>query len=143
MIYLACPYSHPDPAIREARFQAACRAAANLLLAGECVFAPVVYGHPLVAMDTPGVPGDWNFWSRLDHAMIERIDEVRVLALPGWDTSVGVRQEVLSARSLGKPVTFVTPANAALAKATPAVATGWPTFGPRGGDRLSGRVVAR
>ena len=125
MIYLACPYSHPDPAVREARFQAACRAATDLLLAGEVAFTPGVYGHPLVAM---GVPGDWSFWSRLDHAMIERSDAVHVLALPGWDTSVGVRQEVLFARSLGKPVTFVTPAKAALAKATPAVATGSPTL---------------
>lgn len=123
MIYLACPYSHPDPAIREARFQAACRATANLMLAGEVAFAPVVYGHPLVAI---GVPGDWNFWSRLDHAMIERSDEVRVLAQPGWDTSVGVRQEVLSARSLGKPVKFITPTKAKAG--TAGVATGSPTL---------------
>ncbi|GIW55540.1 MAG: hypothetical protein KatS3mg082_1944 [Nitrospiraceae bacterium] len=34
MIYLASPYSHPDPAVREERFHAACRAAAALLLAG-------------------------------------------------------------------------------------------------------------
>lgn len=128
MIYLACPYSHPDPAVREARFQAACRAAADRLIAGEVAFTPVVYGHPLVAMDTLGVPGDWSFWSRLDRAMIERCDAVHVLALPGWDTSVGVRQEVLLARSLGKPVTFVTSTKAALAKATPAVATGTPTL---------------
>jgi hypothetical protein len=125
VIYLACPYSHPDLAVREARFQAAFRVAADLLLAGEVVYTPVVYGHPLVAM---GVPGDWNFWSRFDHAMIEHCDEVRVLALPGWDTSVGVRQEVLFARSLGKPVTFVMPAKAALAKATSFVATGSPTL---------------
>lgn len=115
MIYLACPYSHPDPAVREARFQVACRTAADLLLSGEAVFAPVVHGHPLVEL---GVPGDWSFWSRLDHAMIERCDEVRVLALPGWDTSVGVRQEVLLARSLGKPVKFVKPAS---------VPPAWPT----------------
>jgi Domain of unknown function (DUF1937) len=120
VIYLACPYSHPDPAIREARFQAACRAAANLLFAGEVAFAPVVYGHPLVEL---GVPVDWNFWSRLDHAIIERSDSVHVLALPGWDMSVGVRQEVLFARSLGKPVKFVLPA-----KAIPGVATGSPTL---------------
>ena len=127
MIYLACPFSHPDPAVREARFQAACRAAADLLLAGEVAFAPVVYGHPLVAL---GVPGDWPFWSRLDRAMIERCDEVHVLALPGWDTSVGVRQEVLFARSFGKPVKFVMPAKATIAVATPGTATVLPTLAP-------------
>lgn len=120
MIYLACPYSHSDPAVREARFQAACRAVADLLLAGKVVFAPVVYGHPLVAM---GVPGDWSVWSGLDRAMIERCEEVLVLALPGWDTSAGIRQEVLFARSLGKLVTFVVPQS----KPDPGVATGSPT----------------
>ncbi len=120
MIYLACPYSHSDPAVRKARFHAACRAVAELLLAGKVVFAPVVYGHPLVAH---GVSGDWSVWSQFDRAMIERSDEVRVLALPGWDTSVGIRQEVLFARSLGKPVRFVIPA-----KAISAVPTGSPTM---------------
>jgi len=36
MICLASPYTHPDPAVREARFQAACRqAAANRRWAGK------------------------------------------------------------------------------------------------------------
>lgn len=30
MIYLASPYSHPDPEVRAARFAAACRGAAGL-----------------------------------------------------------------------------------------------------------------
>jgi len=34
MIYLASPYSHPDPAVRAERYRAACRATAALLLAG-------------------------------------------------------------------------------------------------------------
>ena len=56
MIYLASPYSHPDPAIREARFDAACRVTAEQIRAGQPVFAPVVMGHPLVRY---GLPGDW------------------------------------------------------------------------------------
>jgi hypothetical protein len=31
MIYLASPYSHPDPLVREQRFRDACRATASLL----------------------------------------------------------------------------------------------------------------
>jgi hypothetical protein len=33
MIYLASPYSHPDPLVRKARFDAACRATADLIRA--------------------------------------------------------------------------------------------------------------
>ncbi len=35
MIYLASPYSHPDVAVREARFHAACRAAAEFMRDGD------------------------------------------------------------------------------------------------------------
>jgi Domain of unknown function (DUF1937) len=55
MIYLASPYSHPDPVVREARFDAACRATVDLIRTGQPVFAPVVMGHPLVRY---GVGGD-------------------------------------------------------------------------------------
>jgi Domain of unknown function (DUF1937). len=50
MIYLASPYSHPDPLVREARFDAACRAMADLVHAGQIVFSPIVHGHPLGAL---------------------------------------------------------------------------------------------
>ena len=62
MIYLASPYSHPDPLVRHARFEAACQATAGLLRAGRPVFAPIVQGHELVRY---GVPGDWSFWAAL------------------------------------------------------------------------------
>jgi hypothetical protein len=55
VIYLASPYSHPNPAVREQRFQAACQAAAALLRSGQAVFAPIVHSHPLVAY---GLLGD-------------------------------------------------------------------------------------
>ena len=51
MIYLACPYSHDDSSVREHRFHAACRAAAQLIRAGHVVFCPVVHSHPLAEVD--------------------------------------------------------------------------------------------
>ena len=58
MIYLASPYSDPDPIVREKRFAAACLAAASLIGSGEAVFSPIVHGHPLVHY---GLPADWAF----------------------------------------------------------------------------------
>ncbi|MBX3399531.1 MAG: DUF1937 family protein [Gemmataceae bacterium] len=114
MIYLASPYSHPDPAVREERFRAACRATAALLRAGEVVFSPIVHSHPLVEFELPTA---WSFWERIDRAHLKRCDEVAVLMLDGWRESVGVREEIGIARALGKPVRFLDP-----------VATGSPTF---------------
>jgi nucleoside 2-deoxyribosyltransferase len=114
VIYLASPYSHPDPAVREERFRAACRATAALLRAGEVVFSPIVHSHPLVAFELPTA---WSFWERIDRAFLERCDEVVALMLDGWEESVGVREEIAIARALAKPVRFLDPE-----------ATGSPTF---------------
>jgi hypothetical protein len=59
MIYLACPYTHPNPAVREQRFEAACVATASLMRSGKTVFSPIVHSHPLVHY---GLPIEWEFW---------------------------------------------------------------------------------
>jgi hypothetical protein len=105
MIYLASPYSHPDAAIRQRRFEAVCRVAARLLRQGRTVYSPIVYGHALCAY---GVPGDWRFWQRHDRPLLEACDEVVVLMLDGWENSVGVHAEIAFAREMGKPVSFMT-----------------------------------
>jgi nucleoside 2-deoxyribosyltransferase len=107
MIYLASPYSHPDPAVREERFRAACQVTAELIRAGDAVISPVVQGHPLAAF---GLPTDWQFWETLDRHQLARCDEVVVLMLDGWRESVGVQTEIRIAAELGKPVRYVAPA---------------------------------
>lgn len=104
MMYLASPYSDPDPAVREARFKAACRAAADLMRAGHVVFCPVVHSHPLTAF---GLPTDWSYWERCDREFLRRCDEVVVLTLDGWQRSVGVQAEIHLAGELAKPVSFL------------------------------------
>lgn len=106
MIYLASPYSHPDPAVRAQRFRAACRAAVALLHAGHVVFSPITHSHPLAQH---GLPGNWQFWERYDREFLQRCDEVVVLMLPGWRKSVGVQAEIRIARELGKPVRYLAP----------------------------------
>jgi hypothetical protein len=104
MIYLASPYSHPDPVVREKRFRMACRITARLVHAGRVVLSPVVHGHPLVGF---GLPTDWSFWQRIDRAYLARCDEVMVLVQDGWELSAGVRSELVYARELGKPVRYL------------------------------------
>lgn len=117
MIYIASPYSHPNPDVRQARYEAACRTAVTLLRTGQIIFSPIVHSHPLAAF---GLPDDWAFWGRIDRAMLEWCDEVVVLMLDGWDRSVGVREEIAYARALGLPIRYL-PAD---------VAHGSPTFAP-------------
>lgn len=123
MIYLASPYSHPDPDVREQRFEAACAAAAALLRAGHRVYSPIAHSHPLTRY---GLPGDWTFWERHDRWYLERCDEVVVLMLEGWEASAGVRAEIAIAGELGKVVWYRYPVRAT----TPTLA-----HGAKGGDR--------
>ena len=104
MIYVASPYSSPDPTVRQQRFEAACRAAAELMRQGKTVFSPIAHSHALCAY---GLPLDWRFWEQHDRHYLEACDEVVVLMLDGWRQSVGVQAEIAIARELGKPVTFL------------------------------------
>ena len=103
MIYLASPFTHDDPAIRQQRFEAACRAAAALICRGQTVFSPIAHSYVICRY---GVPLDWRFWQRHDRRYLEVCDEVVVLMLDGWRESVGVQAEIAIARELGKPITF-------------------------------------
>ena len=104
MIYLASPFTHVDPLVRQQRFDSACRAAAILIGRGKTVFSPISHSYGICAH---GVPHDWRFWQRHDRRYLEVCDEVVVLMLDGWQESVGIQAEVAIAREFGKPVTFL------------------------------------
>ena len=108
IIYLASPYSAPDPAVRAARFRAACHATAELMRAGHVVLSPIVLTHPLTAF---GLPTDWSYWERCDREFLRCCDEVVVLTLERWEQSVGVQAEIRLAAELAKPVSFLDPEN--------------------------------
>ena len=122
MIYLASPYSHPDPAVRQRRFEGACQATATMIRDGKPVFCPVVHSHPLTRY---GLPGDWDFWQRYDRAHLERCDAFAVLALDGWRESKGVQAKAAIARELGMPVRLIDPVEVGIrAESAPASGTG-------------------
>ena len=108
MIYLASPYSDPDPAVRQARFEAVCREAARLIEQGIVVFSPIAHSHPICihgGLD----PDDLGLWMGFDGWFLRAAGEVCVLMLAGWLESKGVAAEVRMAKALRKPVTYVNP----------------------------------
>lgn len=107
MIYLASPYSHPDPAVREARFQAVCRVASRLARGGLILFSPIAHSHPIALAG--GLPGDWEFWREFGRRMIQACDEVWIVKLPGWDASTGIKAEIDIGQELGRPVIYIEP----------------------------------
>lgn len=113
LIYLASPYSSNDwpddfkKAVENERFLNVQNVAAQLLAAGRLVFSPIAYSHQF-ATGFSGFGGCWQTWQEWDSALVARCDELWVLKLTGWDASVGVKAECALARSLGKPVAYIT-----------------------------------
>jgi hypothetical protein len=106
-IYLASPYTHEDPAIMEERYLAVCLKASQLINEGHFVYSPIAHWHPIAKLYD--LPRDWNFWKKMDRKAISILDEVWILKLEGWSTSIGLGNEVLIARELHKPYIFIDP----------------------------------
>lgn len=106
MLYLASPYSHDDPAIRVARFEAACAETAMMIREGLNVFSPIAYSHQF---DVKYGIDEWEVWMRIDRDMLASCGELHVLMLPGWNHSKWVQAEIEHARNIGKPIKMRTP----------------------------------
>ena len=103
MIYLACPYSHPDPQTKYLRFRACARISASLIRAGHIIFAPIVMSHPMT------LPSDWEFWEKFDKEFLGVCEQLWVLKLQGWKESIGIKAEIKIMRELGKPIIYLNP----------------------------------
>lgn len=107
-IYLASPYTHPDPAVRQMRFEQACQAAAKLMLAGHAVFSPIAHSH---SVETIGIQQVKNgaFWKSQDIPLLRHASKLMVLKLDGWLESSGIGWEMDTAHALMIPVGYMDP----------------------------------
>lgn len=107
MIYLASPYSDPDPTVKLARFQMAQLYTAQQLRLKIPIFSPIVYGYQFEK--DFNFAGDAETWKHLNNAMLHACSEVHVLMLPGWRKSIGVAAETRLANIYNKPISYMVP----------------------------------
>lgn len=105
LYYLASPYSHKDPCIKEMRYVMVCMVSALLYRLGYNLLEPIACSHPVARMFA--LPTGYEFWKKRDRKMIEVSDGVIVVQMKGWLTSVGVTDEIQYALSIGKPVYYL------------------------------------
>lgn len=106
--YLASPYSHTDPEVRQARFETVCKVALELMKKGEAIFCPIAHSHPI---DVLGEQGDHDFWMKQDIPILRHAAKMKVLKLEGWEKSRGIKQEIETAEKLFIPVYYITPSD--------------------------------
>ncbi|MEJ0009498.1 MAG: DUF1937 family protein [Alphaproteobacteria bacterium] len=108
IIYLACPYTDPDPSVREARFRKAALAAAHLIERKKIVYSPITMTHPLdiiLAKESETLGSD--FWVKFDEAFMEFCSKIIVLRIEGWELSSGVKREIDYFRSKKRSVEYL------------------------------------
>lgn len=104
MIYLAGPYTSPDPDVRQRRFVEHCIAGAKLAdLDRWPVFSPIAHGHALCEQGGL-VRLDHEFWMRQCLPFLRNSDALVVLTIDGWRESNGTQAEIAEAESCGIPV---------------------------------------
>lgn len=108
IVYLAAPYSNPDASVRQTRYDAVNRKAAEMIEAGHVVFSPISMTHPIDGLMS-GPPGSSDYWIEFDRPFMDACSSLVVLTLDGWMESSGVRREIAAFRAANKPVEFVSP----------------------------------
>lgn len=107
MIYLASPYSHPDPAVKQARNDMIMETTALLMNDGFIIISPIAASHPIAIKHN--LPGDYAYWQKWNHALMDACSELWVCTMDGWKESTGVTGEMEYARSKGMPINYYDP----------------------------------
>ena len=98
--YLATPYAK-----WASKDDAAAHAAAitgRLLAQDVKVFSPIAHSH-MIHTYAPSLPNTHEFWLGFDKHFVDLAHGLLVAALPGWDQSVGVAQEIEWFKEAKKP----------------------------------------
>jgi nucleoside 2-deoxyribosyltransferase len=101
LFYLATPYNHPDPIVRENRTNEAKALLASLTRSGMNVFCPIAYGSLFKS-----AVADWSHkkWMEFDLQFLTKCDGLIVAEMEGWKQSKGVQEEIQFARSRKFPI---------------------------------------
>lgn len=107
LIYLASPYSHPDPAIMQARFETVCCAAAHFMGEGVHIFSPIAHSHPIALAGE--LPRGFEFWESYDRKILAACSALWVLMMDGWKESKGIGAEIVIAKEFKLPIEYIVP----------------------------------
>lgn len=101
MIYLAMPYSDPNPVVRKEREQLFYQVQADLIERGYFVVSPLDKIHMCCEQD---MNVSWEYWEQYSYALLKLCNKVILITAEGFNRSTGVKAELQAARELGIPI---------------------------------------
>ena len=106
-IYVASPYTHPSPLVREARMLLveAYVVEKQRKREGKLYYSPIVYAHALGNRYV--LPKEVDFWHSFNLPAIHLCSKIEVLKLPGWRESRGITWELEEGTRLHKVIEYV------------------------------------
>jgi hypothetical protein len=105
--YLAIPYTHNNVFVKHFRAEVSNYIASELTKQGRIIFAPISAWHH-IAMKY-GLPGDFEYWKKLDEQFICASKKVIVVMLDGWKESSGIKLEIDIANKYGIDIEYLDP----------------------------------
>lgn len=93
MIYIAGPYSHPDPLVRKQRYEAHASYLESRIKQKLTAYSPIVNFHAFAIKRN--LPYSADYWENINYTFLEQCDELHVLEIKGLLESVGTYKEIL------------------------------------------------
>lgn len=101
LIYLASPYSHEDPKIREQRYNNVLNITKEMLQRGFYIYSPIVHNHNIVKLiGNRTEESAWEFWEKYDISFLRKCDTLWIFMDDGWRESKGIKAEYFVAKTL-------------------------------------------
>ena len=94
LIYVASPLTHPDPEVREKRYELVRDYIGKKYEEGsqDMYYSPILYSHEIGKRFK--LPHTAEFWLNIDFLMLDKSDKFEVLMIDGWEESTGVQGEI-------------------------------------------------
>ena len=104
MIYLAAPYSHPEPMIVQERMENIYRVLGEFIKNGQHVITPLSMHEVAIRHD---LDGTYDYWSDYCLDILGRCDSMVVLCMDGWRESRGVTDEIQFCENNDIPISYL------------------------------------
>lgn len=107
--YIATPYTHPDPGVRERRYELACQATRVLQERYKdfAFYSPIAMWHPIAKRFD--MPSTADYWESVNNTFLLSCRNLTVVKFAGWKTSAGVLAEIAFAKENACTVVYFEP----------------------------------